>query len=628
MKTEIQARSEVRGARSFKVKTLLLLLAPCSLLLANNAFARQALLSSLSGTVEIQARGSNLWHKATPKLILKEGDKIRTGRRSKATLLFEDGSRTQVAPETTLSMSSLAAPVSLEQTAGRTRHRIAKLGRGFTLRTPTAVCSVRGTEFEVGIGNEGETNLDVYEGIVNGLKTATGENVDVGAGKSLKFDNPSAPLETPAKTENQEDKSAVKELARKEVGLDLTREQIQAAAAEEMKLAEYQEGKSLIDVGGNRVRLEEYILRRPKDVAAVDRDKAFKFVVLNTRQSRFDFFTYKGIFNKTLPTDLSIALRNVSGRQLGGPAPDYYLTSYEMAQSNLTDALKNMADGGHLVKVTFDGTTYSLQAYSVNSDGTPGTVTDTALQNANANGKTYDPIADVYKNAGVSGDGIYDPANDTFKTMKQGDTLWRTVFNRYAHLMGPASVLNNLTLNNVPAGTLTQPWFQYYSAKAGVTNLATLESINNADLTAGGSLIERGKPLTIYNDQDIGNASFKTLNGNYAFDAFFPDSANPDSPILSEGLHQRLITYYPKSAVDIPFEQYDTFIISDEGKVTPFSVFANATSGKTFKQELIKWNYEQVTRSSAFGGTAGKQDGRTVDIVVEPKILIRSGLIK
>src|SRR3989338_3449533 len=113
------------------------------------------------------------------------------------------------------------------------------------------------------------------------------------------------------------DEASLKQLAKKELGLDMTREQIQAAAAEEMKLAEYQEGKSLIDVNGNRVRLEEYILRKPKDVAESERDKAFKFVVLNNRNNRLDYFTYKGIFNKTLPADLSIALRNVSGRQLG-----------------------------------------------------------------------------------------------------------------------------------------------------------------------------------------------------------------------------------------------------------------------------------------------------------------------
>ncbi len=601
----------------------LLLLPVFFLLLAQSVHARQAIIVSFTGTVEVQPKNSKFWKKAAPKLFIKEGEKIRTGSRSKANLLFQDGSRTEVGPGTILEMSHLAAPIQMKQTAGSTRNKVSRLGKNFTLRTPTAVCSVRGTDFYVGIDKAGDTKLDVYSGIVNGLKNATGESTDVGAGQSLKFDASQETLGTPAILDGNSESgdTSLKELARKEVGLDMTRDQIQAAAAEEMKLAEYQEGKSLVDVNGFRVRLEEYILRRPKDVAEADRDKAFKFVVLNTRENRFDYFTYKGVFNKTLPADLSVALRNAAGRQIGDAAPEYYLSSYEMAQSNLTDALKDMADGGHLVKVTYDGTTYTLQAYNVNSDGTPGSITDTANQLSSANGKIYDPVADVYKNAGVSQDGVYDSANDTFKTLKQGETLWRTVFNRYAHLMGPSSVLSNLSLSNVPSGTLTQPWFQYYSARAGVTNIATLESINNADLTQGASMIVRGKTLTVYVDQNIGNAGFKYLNGNYAFDSYFPDSANQDSPLFSDGIHQRLITYYPRTNIDIPFEQYDTYILSNEGKIAPISAFSNATSGRTFKEELIKWNYEQITRSSAF-------ESRTIDLVVEPKILIKSGLIK
>jgi len=586
------------------------------------AHARQALLSSYFGTVEIQIKNSKQWLKAVPKLFLKEGDKLRTGKRSRATILFQDGSRTEISAETTLVMSQLAAPVNVEQSSGRSRFKISKLGKGFTLRTPTAVCSVRGTEFEVDIQGKGSaTNLEVFEGVVNGLKIATGESIDVGAGQTLKLDKTNEPLTTSDQSNGTPAVMSLKELAKKEVGLDMTREQVEAAAAEEMKLAEYQEGKSLIDISGNRVRVEEYILRKPKDVSADLRDKAFKFVVLDKRNDRLDFFSYKGIFNKTLPTDLSIALNNVSGRQIGAE-PEFYLTSYEMAQSNLTDAIKDMADGGHLVKVTFDGTTYTLEAHAVASDGKAGAATDVATQLASVGGKFYDPIADVYKDIGASPDGIYDSSNDTFKNMKQGDTLWRTVFNRYAHLMGPASVLNNLNLANAPVGTLSQPWFQYYSPAAGVTNIATLESINNAALTGSGSMITaRGKTLTTYADQDIGNASFKYLNGNYAFDSYFPDSTNVDSPKITEALHQRLITYYPKTNIDIPYEQYDTFIISDEGKATPFSAFANATSGKTFKEQLLNWNYEQITQSSAFSD-------RKIDIVAEPKILIKSGLIK
>ncbi len=609
---------------------------------ASLAFARQAILASFTGTVEVQAKGSSFWRKATPKLFLKEGEKIRTGKRSKAILLFEDGSRTQVAADTTLGMESLVAPINLNQTAGRTRHKIAKLGKGFTLRTPTAVCSVRGTEFEVGVADGGKTDLNVTEGIVNGMKTATGESMDVGAGQSLKFDETQAPLGAPESTEGKAEDNPTKDLARKEVGLDMTRDQIQAAAAEEMKLAEFQEGKALIDVNGNRVRLEEYILRKPKDVAESERDKAFKFVVLNTRDQRFDYFTYKGIFNKTLPADLSIALRNVTGRQLGEAAPEYYLTSYEMIQSNLTDALKDQADGGHLVQVTYDGATYTIKARSVNADGSAGAVTDTVLQNASAGGKTYDPIADVYKNAGVAGDGVYDAANDTFKTMNQGDTLWRTVFNRYVHMVGPSALLANLNLNDAEtaykAGTLSQPYFQYYSNKdtagaaltrtgvgntAVVTNIATLEAYNNAALTSDSqfpTLTAGNKTLDVIPDQKIGDAYFKYLNGRYAFDSSFPSGA--------KNLHVRLTTYYPKSATDIAFEQYDTYIISDAGKIAPLSSFANATSGKAYKEELIKWNYEQITRSSSFGGSPGQNNGRTIDLVVEPKILIKSGLIK
>ena len=582
------------------------------------AEARQAIIAGFSGMVDVQLRNMKDWKKAMPKMLLKETEKIRTGKKSKATLIFEDGSRTEVYPETTLVMNQLAAPISLQQTSGKTLNKVKKLGRGFSLKTPTAVCSVRGTEFAVGIENGGVTKLDVFDGTVNGEKTATGESMDVVAGKSLYFTNDKAPLGTPLdapqKTGGEED--SIKQMAKKEVGLDMTREQIQAAAAEEMKLAEYQEGKSLIDVNGYRVRLEEYILRKPKDVAAVDRDKAFKFVVLNTRENRFDYFTYKGIFNKTLPDDLSVALRNATGRALGSE-PEYYMTSYEMTQSNLTDAIKDMADGGHLVEVTYDPITdkYTLKAHNVGADGKAGTVTDTITQKGQSNGKNYDPIADVYKNSGVPGDGIYDPVSDTFKNMGQADTLWRTVYNRYGHLLGSSKDLASLTLDNVPAAgiTLTQPWFQYYVNKSGVQNICTLENQDNAAVTSDGTMTVGGKTLDLVNDQPIGNASYRYLNGHYAFDSSMPAG--------NDQLYMRLMTYYPKSNSDIPFEQYDTYIISDEGKIAPISAFANATSGQAYKQELLKWNYEQRTSCSSYGD-------RDIDLVVEPKILIRSGLIK
>ena len=356
--------------------------------------------------------------------------------------------------------------------------------------------------------------------------------------------------------------------------------------------------------------------------------------MLNTRENRFDFFTYKGIFNKTLPDDLSQALRFANGRSFGDE-PEYYLTAYEMSQSNLTDAIKDLADGGHLVKVTFDGTSYKLEANSVAGDGKAGGITDTVLQTESAGGKRYDPVADVYRDPLVAQDGVYDSANGTFRAMKQGDTLWRTQFNRYVHMMGSASQLAKLTLTEAEiaykAGTLTTPYFQYYSNKAAdgsalartgagntpaVTNIATLEAYNNAAITADATFTTvkiGGKTLDVIPDQKIGDASYKYLNGRYATDSSFPSG--------TDKLNIRL-TITPKSETETPYEQYDTYLISTKEDHAHYGFCWQTGGSAEFNQELIKWNYQQITRSSYFGGTTRRTtSGRNIDIVVEPKIL-------
>jgi hypothetical protein len=122
--------------------------------------------------------------------------------------------------------------------------------------------------------------------------------------------------------------SALSRAARHEVGLDMTRNQVIASAAMEQRQADYREQKSLIDVNGNRVRIEEYIVRPAPD--------QFKLVVLDKRSTGLDYFFYQGTFNQTLPADLSVAFKDLFGT-LGSAAPKYYLTAYEMGQSNTQD---------------------------------------------------------------------------------------------------------------------------------------------------------------------------------------------------------------------------------------------------------------------------------------------------
>ena len=128
---------------------------------------------------------------------------------------------------------------------------------------------------------------------------------------------------------------------RREMSLDMSKEEVQSAAAKEIKLAEFQQGKVLIDVFGQRVRLEEYIVRPRAD--------QFKLVVLNERATRFDYFYYLGTFNQALPADLSVALRQLGGGL--GTAPAYFLTGFETGRSNTRDSAVEVAQGGHLVDV-------------------------------------------------------------------------------------------------------------------------------------------------------------------------------------------------------------------------------------------------------------------------------------
>jgi hypothetical protein len=90
-----------------------------------------------------------------------------------------------------------------------------------------------------------------------------------------------------------------------------------------------------------------------------------------------------------------------------------------------------------------------------------------------------------------------------------------------------------------------------------------------------------------------------------------------ETPSGADLLHNRVTLYYGDGTV----ETVNTYIMSDDGKIGPVSAFDGLTTGSAFKDQLLQWNYEQVTEATEF-------QGRKIDLVVEPKILIKSGLLK
>ncbi|MFA5975513.1 MAG: FecR domain-containing protein [Elusimicrobiota bacterium] len=517
----------------------------------------------LRGQADKRLPGVVQWEAVQPGDKLEEGTTVRTGDQSELQILTGRGHRFVVKSATLFELTSLQD----DQTKGRleTGRVLSKVKRlrekeQFSIQTPAAVCAVRGTEFETAAGERG-TWVFVYRGVVGVMASGAGGETALRAGQMTAVHDGTIELPRPIPQQGLSGRdSALARDARHEVALDMTRNQVIAAAAEERRLAEYQEGKSMTDVEGKRVRLEEYIVRSAPN--------QFKLVVLNERaQSQLDYFYYKGTFNKDLPTDLSVALKDLSGK-IGASAPEYYLTAYEMAQSNTQDSVHDTATGGHLVKVTQDGEGNYILSDPSDPDNTR-TIEAAELQtdvNNEISYKIYNPLTDSFSVVSEAQKdasnqfGVYLPENETYRDLVPADTIWKTRFNTYEH-----------ALNNVVKMS--------YAKSSGITNVL---------------------------------ASAQDASWTYAGGFYFPVVTTVAGQIDS------IVTNYYG---DGTFESYRTVLIDDNGAVAPTSAFSGVSTGSAYRGELLKWNYEQQVTASEF-------EGRKIDLVVEPKIFIKSGLIQ
>ncbi|MFA6317411.1 MAG: FecR family protein [Elusimicrobiota bacterium] len=506
-------------------------------------------LSQASGKVYYLKAGTTVWGQVSAGHLLMPGDRVRADSGAKATVDFGDGSRIEVGANASFTLQG-AVPggeTTVQFSIGRLRAWVSKrVGQRFTVRTPTAVCSVRGTEFVVEVNPAGNTRVEMFEGLLavadsrgNEVLLKEGQQLDVsGRGLGNVEGQGAAPSAADAR----------REAAKREVGLDMTKEEVQAAAALEQKNAVYQQGKAIIDVNGHRVRIEEYIVR--------SQPNEFKLVVLNSRVDRFDYFYYRGTFNRNLPDDLSVALRQLPG--CVGAACDYFLTGYDTGRSNTQDRMQEISAGGHQV--------------DVNNNGVAGDRVEAA----------FDPALDTFIDVAVNA-----PGTDTTAATGDGTLrnmpFYRTLFNT-----------NTLTFNNVQHGGWTLAGGAPVWTPAGMTAAAAYSKNTTTHLTT------------------FAGATATTLK-------YEPTCGPPNCTYKEAGVMHEV--FYAESGDGKTWEKYDNYIISDEGKVAKWSDFSNITSGSQYKQTLLNWNYQTIVTASEFGG-------RKIDLAVEPKIFIQSGLIQ
>ena len=133
-----------------------------------------AAISTLKGAVMIKPLGSRKYIPAYKGQMLKSGEWLKTKDGVFVAIVFLDGSYIKILQETEVKISSYRMTAkelktNLEMTKGQAWSNVADQGSGgqFTIKTPTAVASVKGTEFDLAYDLENdETTLIVLAGEV------------------------------------------------------------------------------------------------------------------------------------------------------------------------------------------------------------------------------------------------------------------------------------------------------------------------------------------------------------------------------------------------------------------------------------------------------------------------------
>ncbi|MFC2091503.1 hypothetical protein ACFLTD_01885 [Elusimicrobiota bacterium] len=145
---------------------------------------------------------------------------------------------------------------------------------------------------------------------------------------------------------------------RREIRESRIRERNQTRITSEVKTEDMETGKSLIDVHGNRVRVEKYFSRpAPNQINTT---------VLNTREDigKIDQRDWLGTFNKDLPVNLrGIAYTMYGSRRRKLGKPEYYLTNVRNIDSSGDNYIKATYDGGWLWKWLNVGGGYYLVVF-------------------------------------------------------------------------------------------------------------------------------------------------------------------------------------------------------------------------------------------------------------------------
>ncbi len=303
------------------------------------------------GFVDVRPGQAAPWTSVDGNLKLAVGAEIRTGADSKAGVLFPDGSRFLIGNNSLFSVEDTSKQrAGFRLKLGKLRAAVAGyFASRFEVRTPSAVCAVRGTAFDIEVGADGNTEMSVAEGLVevndpkgNLAVVSSDERIHVG------MDGMSAPEGIPLGDERA-GQAARPMAVLQDSARERTRTMLEELRNRELKANESQLGKDSVDAFGRRVRLEEYLLRPS--------DNAFKLLFLTQRpaENRLDWGHIMETFNSKIPDDISEVGKIRDGMYFSETMPSNWMTNFEIYLTNTVDSVKETMDFARPVQINFSG---------------------------------------------------------------------------------------------------------------------------------------------------------------------------------------------------------------------------------------------------------------------------------
>ncbi len=316
------------------------------LIFSSGLFAGEVKILKMEGEVKYRESVNSEWIDAQPSSIVPEGGAVKTGINGMAVLDTGNKSVIWMRENTAMEVEQKKDLITrLGLVFGKIKARVPHLKRRekYELRTPTAVCAVRGTDLVIETDMEGKMNLQVLFGSVKmtyavpPLKGEREFSLSQGEYIAIKEKN------KPARKMMMDKKMEIEGLAKWDPGLndkarleDINRKQqdraqirefsAQTAKTENMvknfaykgRESDIEAGRTLRDVHGNLVRVDQRLLRPQPDTLQFL--NLVKRPVYNYRATPYSEFAYNGAqgienrydmavftmnFNKDLPQSIS-----------------------------------------------------------------------------------------------------------------------------------------------------------------------------------------------------------------------------------------------------------------------------------------------------------------------------------